>query len=126
ALRPSPSFPTRRSSDLLLVAAASAAPAGAAFFRRFARELAAAAAGNGPGRAGIAEVLEGRDLLAPGEARKPADRHDRVAAMALGGGALPTRILEAVRETLGASREEEILLRTAPDGSLRGRRPRDL
>jgi hypothetical protein len=110
----------------LLVASASSAPAGAAFFRRFARELTAAAAENGAEQAEIIEALASRALVASGETRKLADREDRIAAMGLGGEALPTRILEAVRENLGASREEEILFRPAPDGSLRGRRARDL
>ncbi|HEY6066701.1 MAG TPA: hypothetical protein VIY96_11115 [Thermoanaerobaculia bacterium] len=108
----------------LLVAAASSAPAGAAFFRRFAREL--AAAGNEAQHAEITDALASRALLAPEDARKPTGRPDRIAAMAVGGGALPTRVLEAVRESLGASREEEIVLRPAADGSLRGRRARDL
>jgi len=128
-VRPSDSRPealSRASGELgrLLVVAASSAPVGASFFRRFARDLAAAAGANGE-RTEILEALSSRDLAPSGEARRAPDR-DRIAAMALGGEALPTRILEAVRADLGAARDEEILLRPTPDGSLRGRRARDL
>jgi hypothetical protein len=110
----------------LLVVAVSNASAGAAFFRRFARELAGAAAGNGAARDEITEALASRALISPGGKREQAERETRIAGMALGAEALPTRILESVREDLGASRDEEILLRPASDGGLRGRRVRDL
>jgi hypothetical protein len=42
------------------------------------------------------------------------------------GEALPTRLFDELREQLGASREEEILMRSSRNGSLTGRRTRDL
>jgi hypothetical protein len=46
--------------------------------------------------------------------------------MGLGPDALPTRVLDAVRERLGATAEEELVVRPAADGGMHGRRVRDL
>lgn len=116
-------FAARRLGRLIAAAAASA-PSGSAFFRRFASELAAAADGSAGERAEVAGALASRLLLA--DAGPEPRRRETVAAMALGAEALPTRVLDSVRERLGAPVDGEILLRTAPDGTLHGRRARDL
>ncbi|HEX9150265.1 MAG TPA: hypothetical protein VF958_13985 [Thermoanaerobaculia bacterium] len=109
----------------LIAAAAANAPPGAAFFRRFAGELASAAAGAAGERTEVTEALVSRSLLASAPP-EPRGRGERVAAMALGAEPLPTRVLDSVRERLGAPIDEEILVRSAPDGTLHGRRARDL
>ena len=107
-----------------MAAAAEGAASGAAFFRRFAAELRRAAADDEPARAAVREALAARGLGGADEdgAR---DRAEARVAAGLGPEPLTTRVLDAVRERLGASREEEILVRPSP-GGLEGRRPRDL
>lgn len=109
----------------LIAAAAVSAPSGAAFFRRFASEFASAAAGATGERTAVTEVLVSRSLLVSAGSA-PRGRSESVAAMGLGAEPLPTRVLDSVRERLGAPIDEEILVRGAPDGTLHGRRARDL
>ena len=117
---------TARKVGALVTAAAERAPSGALFFRRFAVELRRAAANDEPARAAVGEALAARGLGGADDdvAR---DRFEARAAVGLGPEPLTTRVLDAVRERLGASREEEILVRpSSRDGDLQGRRPRDL
>jgi len=68
-------------------------------------------------------------FAARGLASADAGARDRLETRAALSGPEPlaTRVLDAVRERLGASRDEEILLRpSSPDGDVAGRRPRDL
>jgi hypothetical protein len=118
---------SRAARDLgVLVAAATAgAASGAAFFRRFAVELESAARERNFDAAGVATALAARGLLPEG-ARKEPRRGEKLAAMDLAPDALPTRVLDAVRERLGATPEEELVVRPAPDGGMHGRRVRDL
>ena len=113
-----------RKVGALVATAAEGAASGAAFFRRFAAELIRAAADDEPAGAAVREALAARGLGGADEdgAR---DRPEARVAAGLGPEPLTTRVLDAVRERLGASREEEILVRPSP-GGLEGRRPRDL
>ena len=115
-----------RKVGALVAAAASGAASGAAFFRRFAAELRGAAADDESTLDSVREAFAARGLGAADEGA-PRDRPEARAAAGLGPEPLTTRVLDAVRERLGASREEEILVRPSPrDGDLHGRRPRDL
>lgn len=115
-----------RALGRLVSAAAGEAPSGASFFRRFAESLAAAAEEREGDRAAIDDVLAARGL-APERREEPRRRSgERLARMGFGGDALPTKVLDSVRKSLGASEEAELLLRAAPDGSVHGRRVRDL
>jgi hypothetical protein len=106
---------------LVAAAAESAAPA-ASFFRRFAIELWKAAPGDGAAREAVTEALTARKLLSA----KDAAERETHAAIGVGPEPLTTRVLDSIRERLGASREEEILVRASRrDGSLSGRRIRD-
>jgi hypothetical protein len=96
--------------------AAEEAPVTAAFFRRFASALVAAASGG-------AAALLSESLAARGLA--PAPIREEVRA-AMEPEPLATRVLDAVRSQLGASLEDELLLRPSRRGGLAGRRPRDL
>lgn len=120
--------PLRRAArklGLLIAAAATNAPSGAAFFRRFAVELRSAAQEDASDADDVAGALAARALL-PEDARREPRRGERVAAMGLEADALPTRLLDDVRERLGASPDDELLVRQAPDGGMHGRRVRDL
>jgi hypothetical protein len=110
----------------LIAAAAASAPPGAAFFHRFSVELRDAAGDDDATRSAITEALLSRALITRSDELPRRERPEVRAAMTLGGEALPTRLLDALRERLGASREEEILVRVRRDGSLAGRRTRDL
>ena len=114
-----------RKLGLLVASAATNAPSGAAFFRRFAIELESAAREDPSDAAEVGGALAARDLL-PEDSRREPRRGERVAAMGLEADALPTRLLDGVRERLGASAEDELLVRRAPDGGMHGRRVRDL
>lgn len=96
--------------------AAEEAAVAASFLRRFGAALVAAAE-TGKVAAPISEALRARGL-APSAAAPV-----RVAAEPE---PLATRALEAVRRELGASLEDELLVRRPQKGGLRGRRPRDL
>ena len=112
-----------RQVGALVAGAAESAASGAAFFRRFAAGLRRAAAGNENATAALREALADRGLGAADRDIRPEAR----AASGLGPEPLTTRVLDAVRERLGATREEEILVRpSSRDGDLRGRRARDL
>jgi hypothetical protein len=114
-----------RKVGALVAAAAESAGSGAAFFRRFAAELRRAAANDEPARAAVREALAARGLGA--DEKVTPDRPEARAAVVLEPEPLTTRVLDAVRERLGASREEEILVRpSSRDGNLQGRRARDL
>jgi hypothetical protein len=109
----------------LVAGAAENAASGAAFFRRFAAELRRAAADEEDARTAVREAFTARGLGAPEEGAR--DRPDVRAEAGLGPEPLTTRVLDAIRTRLGASRDEEILVRPARrDGSLHGRRARDL
>jgi hypothetical protein len=113
-----------RQVGALVAAAAGKAASGAAFFRRFATELRRAAADDEIALTAVQAACTARGLASPDTGAR-----DRPEARAALGGAEPlaTRVLDAVRERLGASRDEEILLRpSSPDGDMAGRRPRDL
>lgn len=106
---------------LVASAAESAAPA-ASFFRRFATELRKAASGEDTTREAVTEALTARKLIS-----EPGTRPETRAAIGFEPEPLTTRVLDAIRERLGASRDEEILVRASRgDGSLSGRRIRDL
>jgi len=106
---------------LVASAAESAAPA-ASFFRRFATELRKAASGVDTTREAVTEAFTARKL-----GSEPDTRPEMRAAIGFEPEPLTTRVLDAIRERLGASRDEEILVRAARlDGSLSGRRIRDL
>jgi hypothetical protein len=101
-----------RQVGALVAAAVGNAASGAAFFRRFASELRRAASSDDGALTAVQAVFAARGL-----ASADAGARDR----------LETRALDAVRERLGASRDEEILLRpSSADGGVAGRRPRDL
>jgi hypothetical protein len=105
---------------LVASAAESAAPA-ASFFRRFATELRKSAAGEGTTREAVTEALTARKLIS-----EPGTRPETRAAIGFEPEPLTTRVLDAIRERLGASHDEEILVRASRlDGSLSGRRIRD-
>ncbi len=109
----------------LVAAAAEGAASGAAFFRRFAAELRRAAAGDELARTAVRDALAARGL--EGSEAGARERPEVRAAIGLGPEPLTTRVLDAVRERLGASPEEEILVRpSSRSGDLQGRRPRDL
>jgi hypothetical protein len=115
-----------RKVGALVAEAAESAASGAAFFHRFAAELRRAATDDEPMRTAVREALAARGL---GDAKEdvPRDRPEARAAAGLGPEPLTTRVLDAVRERLGASPEEEILVRpSSRGGDLQGRRPRDL
>jgi hypothetical protein len=115
-----------RKVGALVAAAAEGAASGAAFFRRFAAELRRAAADDQPARSAVREALAARGLGGADE-DGTRDRSEARASAGLGPEPLTTRVLDAVRERLGASREEEILVRpSSRGGDLQGRRPRDL
>ena len=118
---------TRAAADLgrLVAAAVAHVPSTAGFFRRFALELAAAASDSGA-RTAIADAFGRRKILGREDAAKPREPRGRLAELELAPEALPTRLFDSVRERLGASPEDEILVRAAPDGTLHGRRARDL
>jgi hypothetical protein len=106
---------------LVASAAESAAPA-ASFSRRFATELRKAASGEDTTREAVTEALTARKLIS-----EPGTRPETRAAIGFEPEPLTTRVLDAIRERLGASRDEEILVRASRgDGSLSGRRIRDL
>jgi hypothetical protein len=110
---------------LVASAAESAAPA-ASFFRRFATELRKAASGDDRTREAVTEALTARKLISAKEV-EPGTRPETRAAIGFVPEPLTTRVLDAIRERLGASRDEEILVRASRlDGSLSGRRIRDL
>jgi hypothetical protein len=109
----------------LVATAATSAPSAAGFFRRFALSLAAAAADSDE-RAAITDTFARRAIVGRTEEAKPPTSRERVAEMGLASESLPTRLLDSLRERLGASRDDEILVRSAPDGTMHGRRPRDL
>jgi hypothetical protein len=112
-----------RKVGALVAEAAESAGSGALFFRRFAAELRRAAADDEPARAAVREAFAARGLGADEKVTR--DRPEVLAD--LEAEPLTTRVLDAVRERLGASREEEILVRpSSRDGSLQGRRARDL
>jgi hypothetical protein len=115
-----------RKVGALVAAAAESAGSGAAFFRRFAAGLRRAAADDEPARAAVAEALAARGLGAPDE-KVTRGRPEERAGVGIGPEPLTTRVLDAVRERLGASAEEEILVRpSSRGGDLQGRRARDL
>jgi hypothetical protein len=109
----------RRAAEVLARATAHAAeeaPVTAAFFRRYAGALVAAASGG-------AAALLSESLAARGLAPAPIREEVRAALVPE---PLATRALDAVRSQLGASLEDELLLRPSRRGGLAGRRPRDL
>jgi hypothetical protein len=107
-------------------AAESTAPA-ASFFRRFATELRKAASGDDTTREAVTEALTARKLISAKDAAEPGTRPETRAAIGFEPEPLTTRVLDAIRERLGASRDEEILVRASRrDGSLSGRRIQDL
>jgi hypothetical protein len=111
---------------MVAAAAESAAPA-ASFFKRFATELRKAASGDDTTREAVTEALTTRQLISAKEAAEPGTRPETRAAIGFEPEPLTTRVLDAIRERLGASRDEEILVRASRrDGSLSGRRVRDL
>lgn len=113
-----------RKVGALATAAAEGAASGAAFFRRFAAGLRGAAADDEAARAAVEEALAARGL---GASDEDAPRERSEIRAGLGPEPLTTRLLEALRERLGASRDEELLVRPSPGGGdLHGRRLRDL
>ncbi len=115
-----------RKVGALVIAAAEGAASGATFFRRFAAGLRRAAAHDETARAAVDEALAARGLGQPGD-DAPRDRSEILADAGLGPEPLTTRLLDALRERLGASRDEEMLVRPSfGGGELQGRRPRDL
>ncbi|MDQ5858401.1 MAG: hypothetical protein M3542_09030 [Acidobacteriota bacterium] len=110
----------REAADALARAIAGAseeAASGAAFFRRFASALVREAGGE-KNAAVLSETLAARGL-APS-----APRADVRAGMEPE--PLATRAIDFIRELLGASVEDEVLVRPSRNGSLAGRRARDL
>jgi hypothetical protein len=113
-----------RQVGALVAAAVGNATSGAAFFRRFATELRRAASTDDGALTAVQAAFAARGL-----ASADAGARDRLGTRAALSGPEPlaTRVLDAVRERLGASRDEEILLRpSSADGDVAGRRPRDL
>jgi len=110
----------REAADALAGAIAGAAKevaSAAALFRRFAAAFVREAGGEK--NAGVfTEALASRGLVTAGgpAGALPAPEPE----------ALATRTLDAIRERLGMSLEDEILVRPSRDGSLSGRRARDL
>ena len=97
--------------------AAEEAAVAATFFRRFAAALVAAAESR-ESAALLSEALSARGLApADAPARDRAAREPET---------LATRALDDVRRELGASLEDELLVRRPRKGGLAGRRPRDL
>jgi hypothetical protein len=110
----------REAADALARAIAGAterAASGAAFLRRFAAALVREAESE-KSAAALSEALAARGL-APS-----ADRAEVRAEMEPE--PLATRALDAIRERLGASLGDEVLVRSSRSGSLSGRRARDL
>jgi hypothetical protein len=110
----------RRAADGLARAIAEAseeAPAAAAFFRRFAGALVRGAENEAAGAA-FSDAFAARGL-AP---RTPAVE----IRAAMEPEPLATHVLDTIRRRLGASVNEEILVRPSRRGVLSGRRPRDL
>jgi len=110
----------------LVAAAAERTAPTATFFRRFATELRKAASGDSTTKAAVTRALTSRDLLSAKES-EPDFRSESQASVGFEPEPLTTRVLDAIRESLGARRDEEILVRASrTDGSLSGRRIRDL
>jgi hypothetical protein len=110
----------REAADALaraIVGATERAASGAAFLRRFAAALVQEAESE-KSAAALSEALAARGL-APS-----ADRAEVRAEMEPE--PLATRALDAIRERLGASLGDEVLVRSSRSGSLSGRRARDL
>jgi len=104
----------------LITAAAERAPSRAGFLVRFAAALAGSA--DAGSREVVAAALAARGLLPAGK-----ERGEARAAIFPEGNTPPTVFLDRIRDQLGASREEEILLQPSrSNGSLSGRRGRDL
>ena len=110
----------REAADALARAIAGAterAASGAAFFRRFAAALVQEAESETTAAA-LSEALAARGLSTT------VDRAEIRAGMEPE--PLATRALDAIRERLGASLGDEVLVRSSRNGSLSGRRARDL
>ncbi|HEY3171331.1 MAG TPA: hypothetical protein VGK86_02035 [Thermoanaerobaculia bacterium] len=111
---------------LVAAAAESTAPA-ASFFRRFATELQRAASGDDATRKAVTEALITRELISARDVGERGARPEVRAATGFEPEPLTTRVLDSIRERLGALRDEEILVRASRrDGSLSGRRIRYL
>ncbi len=111
---------------LIAIAAENAAPA-ASFFRRFAAELRQAASDNDAAREAVGQALTSRELVSTKEVVGEGTRPEIRATVGFEPEPLTTRVLDAIRDHLGASHAEEILMRTSRrDGSISGRRIRDL